>query len=58
MRRRPAPDRAAAPLELIEGTFVNARLRVDDVGSGVEARALSGSSRRQPFVEDAGDDSQ
>ena len=48
----------AGALELVQRTVVHAGLGVDDVGSGVEARAFHGSSRRHAFVDDAGHDSQ
>jgi hypothetical protein len=54
----PASNAEPARLELFERSFIDTRLCVDHLWSGVEARTLHGCVRSKAFVEDAGDDTQ
>jgi hypothetical protein len=52
----PAPNAEAARLEFFERSFIDTRLCVDHLWSGVEARPLHGNVCSEALVEDAGDD--
>jgi hypothetical protein len=54
----PASNAEAARLEFFERSFVDTRLCVDHLRSGVEARTLHSGVCSEAFVEDAGDDAQ
>src|SRR5437660_1547017 len=52
----PAPDDPPVRLQAGQGSFIDPGLGVDDVERGVDPRARDGLVRREPFVEDAGED--
>ena len=58
VRCRPAPNRAAAGLELVERRGVDAGLGMNDTRGGMEPRPFDGGRSRQALVEDARDNAE
>src|SRR6476469_7569970 len=54
----PASNAEATRLELFERSFIDARLCVDHLWSGVESRTVHSNVCSEAFVEDAGDDTE
>src|SRR6476619_7743028 len=58
VRCRPAPNRAAAGLELVERRGVDAGLGMNETRGGMEPRPFDGGHSRPALVEDARDNTE